>query len=389
MKPSFDICLIMKNEAQTLPRLLSSLEEFKVRGGQVYILDTGSSDDSVEIACAWGCVVREVGETFVAIVTKEQADEINARFVVEGDQPVLQEGDKLFKFDEARNYAASLSPKNWVWMPDCDEVFTKLDLDAVEETLKDEAVSRLSYQFIFAHDDKGEPTIKFQHSKMYRKDRMSWRGICHEVLMGPGEERILGPGVILLEHFQNSSTNRSGYLKGLAYACLPGQSSAESPDRASHYFAREMFFTGRFKSAIRELERHIAMNAWSPERSQSAVYIGQCYEALGDEQKAIESYHRALQIDATRREPLMRLAWFYFYRKDYQRVALYVEAALTILLNLNYLNNAADYRQIPHELAYWAYWYLGEREKSKEHWQKCSAFDPENEKYLADGQFYR
>lgn len=388
MKPSFDVVLIMKNEAKTLPRLLSSLEEFKSRGGLVYIVDTGSTDDSVKVARDWGCIVEEVGERFMVTITKEQANEINTRFVVEDEKPVLKEGDRLFNFAEARNFASGLAENDWVWSPDADEAFTQFDLEAIEEVIKNPRVSRLSYQFVFAHDAQGLPSVQFLHSKMFRRSMMKWVGCVHEVLSGTGDEIYLSEDKVLLEHFQNTETVRSGYLKGLAYASLAGQSSAESPDRAAHYFARELMYTGRPKSAIKEFERHIAMNAWQPERSQSAVFIGQCYEILEDVPKAIESYHRALQIDASRREPLLKLARLFYRANDPQRVALYVEAALTIPLSGYYSNNAEDYRHVPHELGYWAYYYLGNKEKSKEHFDKAWAFYPNHEKYLKESEFF-
>ena len=60
----FSFCLIAKNEGKTLPRLLKSLEAFKAAGGEVCLLDTGSTDDTVKIAREWGCVVEEAGELF-------------------------------------------------------------------------------------------------------------------------------------------------------------------------------------------------------------------------------------------------------------------------------------------------------------------------------------
>ena len=238
MKPSFSVVLIARNEEKTLPRLLESLKEFRELGGEIIVCDTGSTDKTVEVAREAGCKVEEVGDRFVNIITKEQAEEINRRFVVEGEEPILKEGDRLFHFSDARNYAASLASNDWIWMPDCDEVFTRFDLQAIEDALKDPSVSRLSYQFIFAHDPQGLPSVQFLHSKMYRRDLMKWRGCVHEVLDGTGNEVYLSEDKILLEHFQNTDTVRSGYLKGLAFASLAGQSSAESPHRAAHYFAR-------------------------------------------------------------------------------------------------------------------------------------------------------
>ncbi|MDK2896242.1 MAG: hypothetical protein PWP04_362 [Candidatus Atribacteria bacterium] len=52
--PTLSVCLIMKNEEQNLPRLLSSVAEY---GEEVVAVDTGSTDRSVEIARLHGAKV--------------------------------------------------------------------------------------------------------------------------------------------------------------------------------------------------------------------------------------------------------------------------------------------------------------------------------------------
>jgi len=179
---NFDTVLIARNEAETLPRLLQSLEAFRDQGGAVILVDTGSTDGTAEVARNWGCKVEEVGDRFRRTITADEAQQINARFVVEGEQDVVAAGDSLFDYSSARNYAASLASNDWVWMPDCDEVFTSLDLDAIKKIMEDPTVDRVSYDFVFAHDIMGLPTISFLHSKCYRRSKMRWCGIVHEIL---------------------------------------------------------------------------------------------------------------------------------------------------------------------------------------------------------------
>lgn len=176
------IVIIMRNEEKTLPRLGASLSEFLKRGGEWIAVDTGSSDKSVEVARSLGATVHEVGDRFRRTISDEEAQAINARFVVEGEEPVVKGGDSLFDYASARNYAASLASSEWIFMPDADEVLTALDLEKIEEVLKDTTVSRLSYDFVFSHDHEGRPAIQFLHSKFYRRDRMKWNRIIHEIL---------------------------------------------------------------------------------------------------------------------------------------------------------------------------------------------------------------
>ena len=176
---NFSICLIARNESKTLPKLFSSLEEFKSRGGEICVLDTGSTDETVKVAKDFGCKVEEVGEKFIRII--DNADEINKRFIVEDEEPLFKNGDKLFDFASARNYAATMSTNDMVATPDCDEMYTKLDLDEIQRVIKCGA-EQLEYNFVFSHDQYGNEMIKFRHSKFYNRKKLAWKGVVHEIL---------------------------------------------------------------------------------------------------------------------------------------------------------------------------------------------------------------
>jgi tetratricopeptide (TPR) repeat protein len=294
---------------------------------------------------------------------------------------VVAAGDRLFDYSSARNYAASLASNDMVAMPDCDEAYTVLDLDAIESAIRT-GNTQLEYHFVFSHDEHGNPAIQFRHSKFYDRRLLRWTGVVHEVLQG--EAQRLYTDAIRLEHWQQPQEHRSRYLTGLAYDCYLHPAN----DRNSHYFGRELLWAGRPKSAIRELRRHIAMGKWVTERAQSLVYIGDAWLMLGDEGAAVERWHEAFSMDGSRREPLMRLAEHYWRKGDHQKTACYAAAALEIPWSDFYANRASHYRELPHELLYWAKWYLGDRQGAANHWGKALEFCPERQKFLHDRQFF-
>src|SRR5262249_44537878 len=130
---NFSVVVIAKNEAETLPRLVASLKEFQNQDGRIIVVDTGSTDQTVEIAEQLGCTVIEEGDRFVCSVTSARAKAINRLFIVNNEEPIVAGGSEFFDYSEARNYAASLAMNDMVWMPDCDEEFTTLDLGAVQK----------------------------------------------------------------------------------------------------------------------------------------------------------------------------------------------------------------------------------------------------------------
>jgi glycosyltransferase involved in cell wall biosynthesis len=380
---NFSICLIVRDEAKTILRCVSSLIEFQKRGGEIVVLDTGSKDSTVQIAKDLGCKVFEAGNKYQHAIDKELAEKINERFVVEGEKDIVNKGDKYFSFYEARNHAASLASNNWVSFMDSDEVMTHLNIDEIEKIIEDKTLAHLEYNFIYAHSSNGAPAVSFRQSKFYDKTKMKWYGSVHEVLNGMGGVKYLEPETFLLEHFQEPH-DRHSYIVGLAVDCYLNSAN----DRNSHYLSREMMYNGRYKSAIKEFQRHIKFNGWLAEKAQSLIYIGDCFGFLNEPAQQCEYYFKAFHTDPNRRESLIKLARFYQHNNVPKSAAAFAAAALQIPKNDYYANQQEDYEDAPHSVLYWAKGWMGDIEGAKEHLLKCLEYQPYNEIYLRDTSYY-
>ncbi len=380
---NFSVLVIARNEEKTLPRLLRSLDGFMSKGGDVVVVDTGSTDNTVRIAQSYACNVFEEGDRFLKTISHPLAYQINRKFVADDEAPVVQPEDKLFDFAAARNFAASMAKCDMVSWADADEVFTKLDLDKISERIAS-GVEAFRYHFVFSHDQFGNPAIKFIQSKFYNRRKQEWVGIVHEVLQGDARIEDLPEDIFLLEHWQNPETNRTGYLKGLALDCYLNPSK----DRQSHYFGREMVWTGRPKSAIKELLRHVDMNGWPSERAQSMIFIGDAHGLLNHPQEQMDWYNRAFYNDSSRREALIKMACFYRHNNNPQATAVYAAAALQIPWNEFYANEWSHYHNLPHELLYWAKGWMGDIAGAQEHILKAMSWAPFHPAYLRDTKYY-
>jgi glycosyltransferase involved in cell wall biosynthesis len=394
---NFSIVLIAKNEAETLPRLLASLDKFhfKERGGEVVVLDTGSTDKTVEVARNWGCKVEEVADKFIEVIDKEKASAINEKFSVSDTgiiSKIVKEGERVFNFGAARNYAASLASNDFIWMPDCDEIFTALYIDEIESKIK-EGYGQLEFNFVFAHGPNGEEIVKFIQCKAYDRTKLQWRGKIHEVLtpiVSTEIKRVLLPeSIVKIEHYQNEKTNRAGYLSGLALDCY------ENPDydRNSHYFAREMWWRGYPEEAIKEFKRYLTISWWDAERSKSMVFIGDILLSQGKDREALRWYYDAYLECLTTREPLIKIGKYFFDKKDWARCIFHLEGCLNIKYSGFYADDTTHYGDYPYSMLYVAYWWLNPSDelklKSKEYFEKAVALNPNNPVYIAESKFYR
>lgn len=385
--------MISRNESKTLPKLVGSVKHFLDAGGEIIIVDTGSTDNTAQVARDLGCTVVEVGDRFRHTLTEQEANAINKEFVIAGDEPVVKAGDSFFLFDEARNFASSLSKTDWVFSPDCDEYLENFDLAKIEEAISDPNTDRLEYEFVFASNPDGTPNISFRHSKFFRKSKMKWVRHTHEVLsnlvgVAGGNTRYIPIETCYLRHAQNHSTDRTGYIRGLIYDLYKNK-DLQDADRSYHYTSRELFYTRRFRSAIALFKKHIAMDKWAAEKGQSWIYIGDCHLALNERNEALAAYMNGYACEGRRREALIRLSSLFQSENNHQASLAMAQAALSIPGPSGFYSDKTDeYRDIPHHLAYVALYWLGRKPEAKEHWEKCLQYAPDNIKYQKDGQFF-
>lgn len=85
-------------------------------------------------------------------ITEEEARDINDRFIVENEAPIVVAGDRYFDFASARNESASMTSNDWCCTVDCDEILTKLDIDKINEIIENNPnLSHCEYNFCFSH----------------------------------------------------------------------------------------------------------------------------------------------------------------------------------------------------------------------------------------------
>lgn len=386
---NFEIVTMTHNEAKTLPHLLKSLEGYRDAGGQITVMD--ASDDGTDtIARDFGCKVCDEPDDLALLITPTLAKEINKRFVLDGEDLIALRNQRVIDLAKARNTAAARASSDMVFMPDADEQVTAFDIDRICAAI-DQGVDLCEYIFVHSHDPYGNRSCVFPHSKFYNRKKLRWspESPVHEVLASipgvkDGKHIRFSESELLLEHWTNPRPPSSSALLGLAVSRLQHPNNA----RNCHYFGRQLFYEGRWRSAIEQFEQHIAMDAWLPERSQSMVFMGDCYGLLKEDTTALDWYHRAFILDGTRREPLLKLAAHFFSRKELQRTVSYIAAALEIPWRDNYTNLQDYYRQVPHDMMYWALWHLGDKVRSKAHWEKCLEYQPQNPRYIKDAIWY-
>lgn len=329
---------IALNEAQFVERWYQSARE----ADHLYILDTGSTDDTVEIAKKLGI--------HTSIITV-----------------------KPWRFDHARQASLDALPDDidYAIALDMDEVLQPGWRQALESVPEGTTRPRYSYTWSWLPD--GSPDLVYGGDKIHARHGYQWRHPVHEVLTPLGEEK---QEWIKLEihHHPDTTKSRGQYFPLLKLAI------EEDPDddRNAFYYARELYFHSMNDEAIKEFRRHLALPraVWEPERAASMRYLAKL-EPHNRERWLL----RAIAEAPEQREARCELAEYYYTQKLWPQSYAAALSALAITdKSLSYLCESDAWSWLPHDQVAIAAYNMGLHRVALEHGRLAVQFAPYNER---------
>ena len=308
---------IAKNEEQFVQRWYDSAKN----ADYLFILDTGSSDRTVEIA-------KELG--------------INVK--VEIINP--------WRFDTARNIALDNLPQDidYCIALDMDEVLVSGWRDHLIQMFEME-ITRPRYQYTWSWNEDGSPNLQYGGDKIHSRHGFTWKHPVHEVLSAESEKQ--GWCGLEIHHFPDHTKSRGQYFPLLELAVQ------EDPDddRNAHYLAREYYFHNMYDKAKEEFIRHLNLPraVWKPERAASMRYLSKC-----DTDNRHYWLLMASKECPDRREAWVELAKYYYEQERWMPCFEAASKALEIKEKpLEYLCDSFSWGYAPHDYAALSAYYLG------------------------------
>jgi glycosyltransferase involved in cell wall biosynthesis len=342
---------IALNEEQFVERWYNSAKD----ADYLLIADTGSTDKTVEIAKSLGINVIDIRVS-------------------------------PWRFDDARNAALAYIPLDidYCISLDMDEIITP-DWRAVLETALEEEITRPQYKHVWSWNDDGSPGLEFNYDHIHARKNYRWRHPVHECLYyyGKGQENKKFIEGIETHHHPDSTKSRSQYLP------LLQMSVQEDPqnDRNAFYYARELYFYGKFAESAKEFKRHLSLPraVWKPERAASYRYLAKVEPA-----NAIDWLIKAANEAPNRREAWVDLAKTYYEMKQWQESLDAAEKAIAIQEKpLEYLCEPFAWGSAPYDFAAIAAYNLEDKDKAVEYGEKAVELNPNDERLTRNLEFYR
>lgn len=344
---------ISKNESSFVDRWYESMKE----ADEIYVLDTGSTDDTVD---------------------KLKSHGVN----------VLVEEIKPWRFDVARNKSLDLVPMDAdiCVCTDLDEVLDSGWRNELETSWNN--ANRMRYKYNWAFDDNNEPIVTFLYEKIHDRKHYKWIYPVHEVLECDLEnEQVSVNTNIVLNHYPDKTKSRSSYLPLLEL------SVKENPenDRNLHYLGREYMYYKEWNKSIDTLLKHLNLktSTWKEERSASMRFIARCYTNLNRTEEATMWLKKAIEESPHQREGYVEMALLEYNKGNYFEVIKNCIQAKKILKNeMIYINEPFCWDSTIDDLLSISYYYLGMKDEAKFYVDRALSYDPENERLLKNKEIF-
>ena len=337
MKNKICVYAICKNESQFVDQWYESMKE----ADEIVVVDTGSTDDTVEKLKA--CGIRVFEKTW-----------------------------SPWRFDEPRNYALDMATDecNIFISTDLDELLEPGWANILREKWVEGKHTRAQYKYAWSHAENGEPARVFFYNKIHSRE---WRWLypVHELLARDGncdysQDEVLDLfDEIFLHHYPDQTKSRGSYLSLLE---LRAKEHPDDDDYGKLYLAHEYFYRYKFQECVSFIEKFLLpqkYNYQSLERANIYTFLGDAYAAMGDRQHANSAWMQAMAEDPTYREPYLRLAAAANESQYYHLAKALVEECLEkTYRHYSWLEQDDSWNASPYDILSIAYYYLGEYDKA-------------------------
>ena len=357
------ICVyaICRNESQFVDKWYESMKE----ADEIVVLDTGSTDDTVEKLRSHGVTVK----------VKEYP---------------------TWRFDLARNESMKMVPA------DCN-ILVCTDLDEVLEPgwakiLKDNWIEtkhkRAYYKYSWSHLPNGESGRVFCYDKFHSRG-WTWIFPVHEMLYFPYNDDIGGDAQndeklhlfdqIHLHHYPDFSKPRSSYLPLLELR------AKENPEDwyGLIYLAHEYYYRGLYQNSIDLL--HKILENYSEhydllEQASCYLFAGDSYVELQQYDEAIKHYQKAIKLDGSYREPYINLAKVYLEMQQFQSAYdTLITALQKTYRHYTWLERDISWTyEIADLLCLICYWGFNDKATAARFAAKALSYEPENERLMTN-----
>jgi len=297
------LCMIVKNEAEVLPRLFRSLKDYV---DYYVIVDTGSTDDTI------------------AVIKREMSG-----YGIEGEVHEREWVNFGVGRQQALDLAVAAGKSDWLLFIDADE-----ELGVSDPKFYERLEPGVSYDIEKHH---GGVRYVVPHLVNVKASSFRWEGVVHNYLVtleGP-KQRVLRKDVWIVYHLGEGAKSRglTQEQKYLRDAKLLEDDLEKNPGnaRSQFYLAQSYRDAGHRQRAYAEYKKRARMIGWAEETYVAQLEVGRIAVQLDEpEDVVVREYLDAFNMRPTRVEPLHDLARYFRQKKQYGKAYVYARTGVEI-----------------------------------------------------------
>lgn len=276
---SLSLAVIVKDEEATLGRVLACAAQFC---DELVVVDTGSTDRTVEIARAAGARVEH--------------------FAWVDD------------FAAARNYAFAQCTGDWIIWLDADDVLPPASIEAgrnIKATLAEAPYDVIFAPYHYAYSEDGALQLSHGRERFIRRaPGYQWIGRIHETIDLRDARRTACPAFVV-EHRTEAANMPRKSGRNLRYFEQYLDTKTCSL-RELYLYASELHSVGRWADAIEVFREHVCRWPAGVSDPHAEPYVvrvnlSDCFRRLGNLDEALRAAASAVAIDSSRAEGYVQL----------------------------------------------------------------------------------
>lgn len=310
------VCMIVKNEEECLARCLDSIAGL---WGELIIVDTGSTDRTIEIAQSYGAKV------------------LHYEWVAPGNK------------GEARNMGIEAAVSQWIVVVDADEML--IDAPAARAAILAAADNCDGLNVHFANYDNGQCNLTWQQMRVFRRGKWQYKYREHEVPIAIDGKPVAAASDIKIEH-RAPQGRTEGKREPMLMRLQCDIGEHPSDPHPLYFLHREYINQGKYREGIVTGQQYLELTKGRQFiRGEIYANMAVAYERTNRPDEARECLHMAAACEPHRRVWLYRLAMLHANCREWQ-IALAMLRAAVELPNVAHESNPQELAQIYNLIGY-------------------------------------
>ncbi len=349
---TISLCMIVRNEEEVLARCLDSVAGVV---DEVVIVDTGSTDATVEIAR------RYTDRVFFF------------RWIDD--------------FAAARNFAFSKGRMDYLLWLDADDVLLESDRRALyhlKGALSPE-VDVVMLPYHVAVDSRGRPVFSYYRERLLRREAgFRWIGAIHEAIVPTGN---IVYETAAVTHAKLRAADPQRNLRIFEKLLARGETLDA---RQYFYYARELLDNGRTAEAVEQFRAFLSCGGgWVEDCIEACRALARGCFALGREEEGLEALFASFRYDMPRAETCCDIGWYFFEREQFRIAAYWYEQARAQKPDPTHGFCQPDcYGFLPCLQLCVCYDRLGDMQRAKAYNEEAGRFKPEDEAVVYNRSYF-